>query len=341
MNSPQAIAATRRLGAAAPLLPALGFGCMGLVGWYGERDDEEARATVLEAIERGVVHLDTAASYQNGANERFVGASIRAALSSLGVQRRALFIATKYGLTRAAGGELTVDNSPASLRAACDLSLDNLGCDYIDLFYLHRIDPQVPIEDSIGALQSLVQAGKIRHVGLSECSVPTLRRAHAIHPIAAVQSEYSLWAREPEQGMLQACRELAVGFVAYSPLGRGFLAGNFRSVEELPVNDVRRQQPRMQGDNGAHNLQLTAAIRAFAERKACSAAQLALAWVLAGAEQPIAIPGMKRRSHLRDNLGALALQLSAAERAELSLIAERCGVRGDRHPPAMMQVLDR
>jgi aryl-alcohol dehydrogenase-like predicted oxidoreductase len=325
---------TRALGKTGVRLPALGFGCMGLIGWYGTRDDGEARATLLEAIEAGVTHLDTAASYQDGANERFVGASIAD-------RRQRLFVATKYGITRNDKGELLIDNKPDALRTACDQSLRNLATDYIDLYYLHRIDPTVPIEDSVGALKRLVTAGKIRHIGLSECSVATLRRACAVHPVAAVQSEYSLWSRDPEHGMLAACEELGVAFVAYSPLGRGFLAGNFRTPEELPEGDVRRRQPRFSGDNGAHNLKLADAIRACAQRKGCSAPQLALAWVLAQSENITAIPGMKRREHLRDNLGALAVELTAAERAELASLIANLGPRGERHPPAMMRVVER
>src|SRR5579863_10089800 len=212
----------RPLGATGLRLPALGFGCMTLIGWYGTRNDEEARATLLSALDQGITHLDTAASYQQGDNEKFVGATIRG-------RREGLFLATKYGITRNAAGQLVVDNQPGSLRAAVESSLTRLGTDRIDLFYLHRIDRDTPIEVSMGALAQLVQAGKIRHVGLSECSVRTLRRAHAVHPVAAVQNEYSLWSREPEQGILPACRELGVGLVAYSPLGRGFLAANFTS----------------------------------------------------------------------------------------------------------------
>jgi aryl-alcohol dehydrogenase-like predicted oxidoreductase len=333
MNTPRELP-PRLFGATGLRQPALGFGCMGLVGWYGERDDAEARVTLEEALERGLVHFDTAASYQNGANERFVGAALAS-------RRRNLFLATKYGITRDGTGNLVIDNAPASLRSACDTSLANLGTDYIDLYYLHRIDRRVPIEESVGELGRLVKAGKIRHIGLSECSVETLRRAHAVHPVSAVQSEYSLWSRDPEDGMLAACRELNVAFVAYSPLGRGFLAGNFRSVEELPPEDARRNQPRFTGENGTHNLRLAESLRAFAERLGCSAPQLALAWVLAQGEHVFAIPGMKRRSHLDDNLGALRLHLGAAELAELAALFEHLEPRGERHPPAMMQAIDR
>ena len=312
-------------------LSAVGFGCMGLVGWYGERNDAESRATVLEAIDRGMNHLDTAASYQGGENEKFVGSLIRD-------RRSSVFLATKYGITRTSEGVLKIDNRPESIRAACEASLARLGIERIDLFYLHRIDPTVPIEESVGALEELIEAGKIRHIGLSECSVQTLRRACAVHPVAAVQSEYSLWTRQPEDGMLAACRELGVGFVAYSPLGRGFLAGNFRTLQELPANDHRRQTPRFQAGSVEHNLAIADLIKEFAQRKNCTAAQLALAWVLA--QGALVIPGMKTRAHLADNIGALEVTLTAADQKELNAKIQTIAVRGDRYAPAMMQALD-
>ncbi len=314
-------------------LSGLGFGCMTLIGWYGTRNDEEARATLLAALDQGITHLDTAASYQLGDNEKFVGAAIRG-------RREGLFLATKYGITRNAAGQLVVDNQPGSLRAAVDSSLARLGTDRIDLFYLHRIDRDTPIEESMGALAQLVQAGKIRHLGLSECSVQTLRRAHAVHPVAAVQNEYSLWSREPELGVLAACRELGVGLVAYSPLGRGFLAANFRSLQELPADDNRRSQPRFQDANAGHNAQVVAAIGAMAARKGCSPAQLAIAWVLAQGADVLPIPGMKTRLHLNDNLGALQVALSPGEEQELRRLVDTLQVRGERHPPPMMKTLD-
>jgi aryl-alcohol dehydrogenase-like predicted oxidoreductase len=314
-------------------LSALGFGCMGLVGWYGKRDDAEARATLLAAIDRGVTHLDTAANYQNGENERFVGAAIRG-------RRDEVFLATKFGITRSTDGKPVADNRPASIRAACDASLERLGVERIDLFYLHRIDPSVPIEDAAGALADLARAGKIRYAGLSECSVATLRRACAVHPIAAVQSEYSLWVRDPEQGVLAACRELGVGFVPYSPLGRGFLAGNFRSLSDLPADDNRRMVPRFQEASIGHNLAIADAVRAFAQRKGCTAAQLALAWVLAQGDDLLPIAGMKTRAHLADNLGALEVSLTSKERDELTRQVRELQVQGERQAPAMMQLLD-
>jgi aryl-alcohol dehydrogenase-like predicted oxidoreductase len=322
---------TRPLGTTGERITAVGFGCMGLVGWYGSRNDAEARATVIEALDRGMTHFDTAASYQNGENEKFVGSLIRD-------RRSAVFLATKYGITRTPEGVLKIDNRPESIRASCEASLQKLGVEQIDLFYLHRIDQSVAIEESVGALQELINAGKIRYVGLSECSVQTLKRACAVHPVAAVQSEYSLWSREPEKGMLQACRELGVGFVAYSPLGRGFLAGNFRSLKDLPDTDHRRQVPRFQEGSVEHNAGVADVIKEFAQRKSCTPAQLALAWVLAQGVH--VIPGMKTRAHLEDNIGALHVALSPAEQKELNAKIEAITVRGDRHAPAMMKVLD-
>ena len=322
---------TRLLGKTGEHLCAVGFGCMGLVGWYGSRDDDEARATLEEAIARGMNHLDTAASYQNGDNEKFVGSLIRG-------RRESVFLATKYGITRTPEGVLKIDNRPESIRASVDASLQRLGIERIDLFYLHRIDASVPIEESVGALKDLIGAGKIRYVGLSECSVQTLRRACAVHPVAAVQSEYSLWAREPEQGVLPACRELGVGFVAYSPLGRGFLAGNFRTLRDLPDNDHRRQVPRFQEGSVEHNARVADVIKELAGVKNCTPAQLALAWVLA--QGVFVIPGMKTRTHLSQNIGALDVKLSPAEQKELNARIEVITVRGDRHAPAMMKVLN-
>ncbi|MGE0113490.1 MAG: aldo/keto reductase [Steroidobacteraceae bacterium] len=325
---------TRALGSQGVQLPAIGLGCMTLIGWYGIRNDDEARATVAEALERGIVHFDTASSYQNGANEEFVGELLRG-------RRQQLFIASKYGITRNAEGGLVIDNHPDSLRRAVDASLQRLGMDYIDLYYLHRIDPQVPIEESVGALKALVQAGKLRHIGLSECSVDTLRRAHAVHPVTAVQSEYSLWTRDPEAGILQTCRELGIGFVAYSPLGRGFLAGNFGSLSELPEDDTRRTHPRFAADNAAHNLKLVELIRHFAADKSVSPAQVAIAWVLAQGTHVHVIPGMKTRTHLRDNLAAMNLDVTAAEWRVLADRIVELAACGDRYPPAMLAAIGR
>ena len=324
----------RELGRSGATVSAVGFGCMGLVGWYGTRNDEESRATLLEAVERGINHYDTAATYQIGENERFVGAILKPF-------RSRIFLATKCGISRNAEGGLHVDNSPDYIRRSIDESLVRLGFDHVDLFYLHRIDKTVPIEESMGAMAELVRAGKIRHVGLSECSVTTLRRAHAVHPVAAVQSEYSIWSRDPEQGMLAACRELGTGFVAYSPLGRGFLAANFARASDLPKGDARLSHPRFQDDNAGQNARLVAVLKGVAQELGASPAQVALAWVLSRAPEVVAIPGMKTRAHLGDNLagGELALPAHALDQIEAALAA--APVVGERHPPAMMQAIDR
>jgi len=322
---------TRPLGKSGERVSALGLGCMGLVGWYGERNDAEAQATILAALDAGVTHLDTAASYQVGENEKFVGAAIRA-------RRDAVFLATKCGILWR-DGVLTIDNQPESIRSSCEASLARLGTDHIDLFYLHRIDRTVPIEESVGALAQLVEAGKIRYAGLSECSVATLRRACAVHPIAAVQVEYSMWWRDPERELLPACRELGVSCVAYSPLGRGFLAGNFRTLDDLPAGDARRNQPRFSADNVAHNARIAEAVRAFAVRKAATPAQIALAWVLAQGQDILPIPGTKRRARLQENVAALSVTLATAELESLNAEIARIAVRGERYPPAMMQAL--
>ncbi len=305
---------------------------MGLVGWYGTRNDDEARATLLAAVDAGIDHYDTAASYQVGANEKFVG-------QVLGPMRGQVFIATKCGLARNSDGGVKVDNHPDTIRASCDESLARLGTDYIDLFYLHRIDRTIPIEESVGALAGLVQAGKIRHAGLSECSEQTLRRACKVMPIAAVQSEYSIWSRDPEGGVLAACEELGVTFVSYSPLGRGFLAGNFRSTQELPKGDARGSHPRFQPAAAARNAALVEAIRGIAAAHGGTAAQVALAWVLSRSPRVVAIPGMKTRTHLADNLGGAHLALTEAQLALIEGLAAQ--VTGERHPPAMMAILDR
>jgi aryl-alcohol dehydrogenase-like predicted oxidoreductase len=305
---------------------------MGLVGWYGRRDDVEARATLLAAVEAGVEHYDTAASYQLGENEKFVG-------SVLAPFRQRLFIATKCGLSRSTDGGVLVDNRPDTIRASCEASLARLGTDYIDLFYLHRIDPSVPIEESVGALSLLVDAGKIRHAGLSECSEGTLRRACAVLPIGAVQSEYSIWSRDPEAGALAACEDLQVSFVAYSPLGRGFLAGNFSRAGELSEGDHRRSHPRFQEAAVAQNARLVQALGEIATELGGTAAQIAIAWVLSRSARVVTIPGMKTRQHLADNLGATRLALTRTQLTHIDGLAAQ--VSGERHPPAMMQILDR
>lgn len=328
-------AALRPLGTSPARLSAVGFGCMGLVGWYGTRDDAQSTATLLQAIESGVNHFDTAASYQLGENEKFIG-------PILAPYRERIVIASKCGLVRGPDGSAIADNTPATIRSSLDASLSRLGTEYLDLFYLHRIDQTVPIEESVGTLAELVKAGKIRHIGLSECSVPTLRRAAAVHPVAAVQSEYSLWSRDPEQGLLQACRELGTTFVAYSPLGRGFLAGNFSRLADLPANDNRRNQPRFQDAVAERNAVLVQVLRELGQQLGgATPAQVAIAWVLAQAPHIVTIPGMKTLPHLRDNLAGGRLLLGADQVARITARAEQVAIAGERHPPAMMRIIDR
>jgi aryl-alcohol dehydrogenase-like predicted oxidoreductase len=323
---------TRPLGSTGERVSALGFGCMGLVGWYGERNDAEAAATLLAAVDGGVTHLDTAASYQVGENEKFVGAT-------LGARRKDVFLASKCGLAWKEA-RLVIDNSPALITTSCDESLKRLGTDHIDLFYLHRIDRRASIEESMGVLAKLAQAGKIRHIGLSECSAETLRKAHKVHPIAAVQMEYSVWFRGAETSILPTCRELGVALVAYSPLGRGFLAGNFRSLAELPKDDARRNQPRFVEGNVEHNLAIADAVHALAQRKGATSAQIALAWLLAQGEDILPIPGTKRRERQAENAASVNVKLNAAELQELTAAVEKLSVKGERYPPPMMNALN-
>jgi len=332
MNTSTSPLPRRPIGNTATHVPALGFGCMGLVGWYGTRNDDEARATLLAAVDAGITHFDTAASYQLGENEKFVG-------GVLAPFRNSLFIATKCGLARGPDGSAMADNRPETIRSSCEASLKRLGTDYLDLFYLHRIDRTVPIEESTGALAELVRAGKIRHAGLSECSVTTLQRACKVLPIGAVQSEYSLWSRDPEQGMLAACAQLGVTFVAYSPLGRGFLAANFSLATDLPEGDHRRSHPRFQPEAAGANAALVETLRQIAGSLGATPAQVAIAWVLARSARVVTIPGMKTRAHLHDNLQGARLALSAEHVARIDSLADK--VQGERHPPAMMRIIDR
>jgi aryl-alcohol dehydrogenase-like predicted oxidoreductase len=306
---------------------------MGLVGWYGERDDAEARATLHRALELGIVHLDTAAIYQNGASERFVGECIRG-------RRDEVFLATKCGMAPGPDGRPGVDGRAASIVRSCDESLGRLGTDRIDLLYLHRVDRDVPVEESMGALAGLVRAGKVRHLGVSEVSPATLRRAHAVHPVAALQSELSLWTQSAARPALATCAELGVAFVAYSPLGRGFLAGGIGSVADLAPGDTRRVFPRFSTERLPRNLELARRLRALAASYGCSSAQLALAWVLAQGHDVHAIPGTKQRRWLEDNAGALAVRLSPAQLAELAEQLPESLVEGERYPDSMLGALD-
>jgi aryl-alcohol dehydrogenase-like predicted oxidoreductase len=323
----------RQLGTTGTSLSAMGLGCMGMVGWYGERDDAEARRTLDRALELGINHLDTAAVYQNGENERFVGAWLRG-------RRERIFLASKCGLVRGADGRPSVDGRPETILRSCDESLARLQTDRIDLFYLHRVDTTVPIEESMQAMAALVKSGKIRHVGLSEANPATVRRAHRVHPVAALQSELSLFSRATARAGLEICNALSIAFVAYSPLGRGLLAGALNCAAALPDDDTRRLFPRFSNDNLAANVQLAGRLRSVADRLGCTPGQLALAWVLAQGESVLPIPGTKKRRYLEENAAAAAITLSPDDLAELERAVPEERVQGERYPPSMMAALN-
>jgi aryl-alcohol dehydrogenase-like predicted oxidoreductase len=326
----------RSLGKGGLSVSALGLGGMGMSDFYGPRDDHESRRTLDRALELGVSFLDTADMYGPFTNEKLVGEFLRG-------KREQVVIATKFGIVRdpANPSGRAISGKPAYVRQACDASLQRLGVDVIDLYYQHRVDPEVPIEETVGAMAELVKAGKVRHLGLSEASVETLRRAAAVHPIAALQTEYSLWSRDPEDQILATCRELGIGFVAYSPLGRGFLTGEIRKPDDLAEDDFRRHNPRFQGENFDKNLALVDAVGALAKAKAVTPAQLALAWVLAQGDDIVPIPGTKRVSRLEENVGAAAVKLTPAELHRLDELAPRGSFVGLRYPAASMAALNR
>jgi aryl-alcohol dehydrogenase-like predicted oxidoreductase len=331
-TSAQSAGQTRHLGALE--VSAEGLGCMGMSEFYGETDATESEATIRRALDLGVTFLDTSDVYGEGANEELVGRAIRG-------RRDEVQLATKFGIVRPADGSAWYyDGSPAYVRAACDASLQRLGVDHIDLYYQHRVDLNVPIEETVGAMAELVAAGKVRHLGLSEAAADTIRRAHTVHPIAAVQREFSLWERSAEDdgGVLPTCRELGIGFVAYSPLGRGFLTDAITSIDDIGADDRRRDYPRFQGENLETNLQIAQRVRAMAVDKGVTAAQLALAWVLARGEDIVPIPGTKRRKYLEQNAAALDVQLSEADVAHLTELVPD-GAAGDRY--ADMDLVDR
>ncbi len=326
---------TRKLGNQGLVVSELGLGCMGMSEFYSGRDEQEAIATIGRALDLGVTLLDTADMYGPFTNEQLVGRAIKD-------RRDQVVLATKFGNVRSEdGGFLGVSGKPEYVRQACDASLKRLGVDVIDLYYQHRVDPTVPIEETIGAMAELVQQGKVRYLGISEAAPATIRRAAAVHPITALQTEYSLWSREPEDEILSTVRELGIGFVAYSPLGRGFLSGAITRPEDLAEDDYRRNSPRFQGENFDKNLQLVEQVKAIATEKGVTPSQLALAWLLAQGEDIVPIPGTKRRKYLEENIAATEITLSPDDLRRIEEVAPKGIAAGERYPTQHMSAVNR
>lgn len=326
---------TRKLGSQGLEVSALGLGCMGMSEFYGRGDEAESIATIHRALELGLNFLDTADMYGPFTNEELVGRAIAD-------RRDPVVLATKFANVRGPNGEfLGIRGDAAYVRQACEASLRRLKVDHIDLYYQHRVDPNVPIEETIGAMAELVQAGKVRFLGMSEAAPETIRRAHAVHPITALQTEYSLWSRDPEEAILPTVRELGIGYVAYSPLGRGFLTGQIRRIEDLPEDDYRRHAPRFQGENFQKNLDLVSAVEEMAREKGCTPAQFALAWLLAQGDDIVPIPGTKRRARLEENIGALNVRITPEDRARIDRILPPGAASGTRYAAPQMQALNR